>query len=77
MDGAGRPDPSCCGLWPRWSSQALATVGMLAFQAGWNSIEASNLYILNDTLRTLPFYMSALTSQANVVAGAGMAAAAS
>lgn len=56
---------------------ALATVGMLAFQAGWNSIEASNLYILNDTLRTLPFYMSALTSQANVVAGAGMAAAAS
>lgn len=56
---------------------SLATVGMLAFQAGWNSIEASNLYILDDTLRTLPFYMSALTSQANVVAGAGMAAASS
>lgn len=58
-------------------SPALVTVGMLAFQAGWNAVEASNIYITNDALKTLPFYMSVLTSQANVVAGAGMAAAAS
>lgn len=56
---------------------ALATVGMMAFQASWNAIEASNIYITNDALKTLPFYMSVLTSQANVVAGAGMSAAAS
>lgn len=56
---------------------ALATVGMMAFQASWNAIEASNIYITNDALKTLPFYMRVLTSQANVVAGAGMSAAAS
>lgn len=55
---------------------ALVTVGMLAFQASWNAIEASNIYITDDALKTLPFYMSILTSQANAVAGAGMSAAA-
>lgn len=56
---------------------ALVTVGMLAFQASWNAIEASNIYITDDSLKTLPFYMSVLTSQANIVAGAGLSAAAS
>src|SRR5699024_1355878 len=56
---------------------ALVTVGMLAFQASWNSIDASNIYITNDALKTLPFYMSVLTGQANIVAGAGLSAAAS
>lgn len=58
-------------------SPALVTVAMLAFQSSWNAVEASNLYITNDALKTLPFYMSILTSQANIVAGAGLSAAAS
>lgn len=56
---------------------ALVTAGMLAFQASWNSVEASNIYITDDVLKTLPFYMSVLTGQANIVAGAGLSAAAS
>lgn len=61
---------------------ALATVAILAFQAAWNDIEASNLYVNNESLRTLAFYMSTLTANVgsqgvNVVAGQGMAAAAS
>ena len=55
---------------------ALATVGLLAFQASWNSVEVSNTYITNDSLKTLPFYLSVLTSQSNIVAGAGLSAAA-
>lgn len=55
---------------------ALATAGLLAFQASWNAIEASTIYITNDALKTLPFYLSVLTSQTNIVAGAGLSAAA-
>lgn len=55
---------------------ALVTAGMLAFQASWNSIEASTIYITDDSLKTLPFYLSVLSSQANIVAGAGISAAA-
>lgn len=55
---------------------ALATAGLLAFQASWNAIEASTIYITDDALKTLPFYLSVLTSQSNVVAGAGLSAAA-
>ncbi len=55
---------------------ALATVGLLAFQSSWNAIEASTIYITNDALKTLPFYLSVLTSQQNLVAGAGLSAAA-
>lgn len=57
---------------------ALATVGILSFQLAWNNLETSTMYINDESLRTLPFFMSTLTSQAgNIVAGQGMAAAAS
>jgi len=57
---------------------ALATVAILAFQAYWNNVESSNLYIITETKKTFAFYLTTLT-QTNVVsiAGLGMAAAAS
>lgn len=67
---------------------ALATVAILAFQASWNSTEASNYFINNEALKSFSFYMSTLTSNAgntsamvgqlsgNAVAGLGMQAAA-
>ena len=68
---------------------ALATVAILAFQASWNSLEASNYYINNEALKSFSFYMSTLTASSgnanamvgqlsgNAIAGLGMQAAAS
>ncbi len=56
----------------------LATVGILSFSSAWNSVEASTYYINNDSLKNFAFYVSTLSSQSgNVVAGAGVSAAAS
>lgn len=58
---------------------ALATIAILTFQAAWNNAEISTLYINNESLRTLAFYLSTLTTTAtgaNAVAGQGIAAAA-
>lgn len=61
---------------------ALATIAILTFQAAWNNAEISTLYINNESLRTLAFYLGTLTTAttstttANTVAGQGMAAAA-
>lgn len=57
---------------------ALATVAILAFQASWNAVEPSSLFVSSDTIRTFPFYISVLAAnQGNTVSGAGMVAAAS
>jgi len=56
---------------------AIATVGILTFQAVWNSTEASSYYIETEALRTATYYLSNLTSTTgNTVAGTGIAAAA-
>jgi len=55
---------------------ALATVGILTFQVVWNATESSSLYISDETLKTFAFYLNTLTASSNVIAGAGMAAAA-
>lgn len=60
---------------------ALATIAILTFQAAWNNAEISTLYINNESMRTLAFYLSTLTATpattaANSVAGQGVAAAA-
>ncbi len=55
---------------------ALATVGILTFQAVWNATESSSLYISDETLKTFAFYLNTLTTSSNTIAGAGMAAAA-
>lgn len=55
---------------------AIATVGILSFQALWNDTSTSILYVNDESKRTLAFYMMSLTSTGNSVAGQGMAAAA-
>ena len=55
---------------------AVATSAILAFQQGWVNVETSNLYMSEDGLRTLAFYMNTLTNVNNTVAGQGVAAAA-
>lgn len=55
---------------------AIATVGILSFQLIWNDTIGSSLYINNESLRTLSFYFSTLSSMTgNPVAGQGMMAA--
>jgi multiple sugar transport system permease protein len=57
---------------------AVATVGILAFQLIWNDTSTSTLFINDESLRTLAFFLQTLTSGVgNTVAGQGMAAAAS
>lgn len=55
---------------------AIATSAILAFQQVWVNVETSNLYMSEDGLRTLAFYMNTLTNTNNTVAGQGIAAAA-
>jgi ABC-type glycerol-3-phosphate transport system permease component len=68
---------------------ALATIAILTFQAAWNNAEISTLYVNNESLRNLAFYLSTLTTAAtaaapgaaaatgaNTVAGQGISAAA-
>lgn len=54
---------------------ALATVAILSFQSVWNNVETSTMYMENDSIKTLAFYMSTLTTNTNSVAGQGIAAA--
>lgn len=55
---------------------ALATVAILSFQAFWNNMETSSIFVNDESKRTLAFFLSTLTSN-NSVSGQGMAAAAS
>ncbi|GAB4577538.1 MAG: carbohydrate ABC transporter permease [Anaerolineales bacterium] len=58
---------------------AIATIAILTFQATWNNADTSTLYINNESLKTFAFYLTTLTATttgANVVAGQGIAAAA-
>ncbi len=56
---------------------AIATIAIVSFQATWNDASISTNYINRESLKTFAFYMQTLTSQANVVAGQGISAAAS
>jgi len=56
---------------------ALATTAILVFQAVWGNTESSTLFVNNESMRTLAFFMGTLTANANAVAGQGVAAAAS
>ena len=57
---------------------AIATVAILSFQATWNNVETSDLFLNSESLKTFAFYMSTLTSASgNTVAGTGVSAAAS
>ena len=55
---------------------ALVTVAILSFQASWGYTEGSNLFVDQEALRTLPFYMSTVVnSVGNIVVTAGVGAA--
>ena len=55
---------------------AIATVGILSFQAVWNATESSNIYVVDDTMKTFAFYLNTFASF-NTPATAGISAAAS
>lgn len=55
---------------------AMATVGILSFQASWGNVETSTLFMQDESMKTLPFYMSTIAGNlANNVARQGAAAA--
>ncbi len=56
---------------------AIATGVILSFQQVWQYVESSNYYVNADGMKTLAFYMTTLVNANNVVAGQGVAAAAS
>ena len=55
---------------------AVATLAILSFQAVWNNVETSDIFMNVEHLRTLAFYMETLTGDDNTIAGAGVFAAA-
>jgi ABC-type glycerol-3-phosphate transport system permease component len=56
---------------------ALVTVAVLAFQSSWGNLEASNIFVDQEAIRTLPFYLNTLVaSSGNIVASAGLGAVA-
>ncbi|MBF6625973.1 carbohydrate ABC transporter permease [Aerococcaceae bacterium zg-BR9] len=56
---------------------AIATAALLVFQVVWNNIETSDLFITDESKRTLAFYLGTFSAQTNMVVGQGIAAAAS
>ncbi len=58
------------------TKSALVTVAFLSFQISWMSIESSNIYVDQEALRTLPFYLQTLSqTSGNIVASRGITAA--
>lgn len=45
---------------------ALATVAILTFQSAWGATEASNTFITNDVMKTIYYYLNALSTNAGV-----------
>ncbi|MCD9026176.1 carbohydrate ABC transporter permease [Cohnella silvisoli] len=59
------------------SAPAIATISIFTFQGVWSDIETSSLYMQDETMRTLAFYVNSLLSGLhNSVAGQNIAAAA-
>lgn len=55
---------------------AMATITIIAFQSAWGNAESSTLFMQDDAMKTLPFYLGTLTSNlSNSVARQGAAAA--
>lgn len=59
------------------SAPAIATISIFTFQGVWSDLETSSLYMQDETMRTLAFYVnSLLNGLQNSVAGQNIAAAA-
>ncbi|WP_445661470.1 carbohydrate ABC transporter permease [Bacillus sp. FSL K6-3431] len=55
---------------------AIATIAIISFQAAWGNVETSQLFMQDESMKTLPYYMMSLTANlANTVARQGAAAA--
>lgn len=55
---------------------AVATIAIISFQTVWGDIETSQLFMQDESMKTLPYYMMSLTANlANTVARQGAAAA--
>lgn len=55
---------------------AIATIGIISFQSAWSNVETSQLFMQDESMKTLPYYMMSLTANlANTVARQGAAAA--
>lgn len=68
-------------LWSIITPSVLPAVGsvlIIAFQSVWSNIDTSNLYMVSDSMKTLPYYINSLTSglTASSVARKGATAAA-
>jgi len=74
IDGAGEIALMFRIVFPQ-IGPALATVGILCFQVVWNAVESSNIYVIDETLKTFAFYLNTFAVDQNP-AMAGMAAAA-
>jgi ABC-type glycerol-3-phosphate transport system permease component len=74
LDGAGEIVVMTRIVFPL-ITPALATVGILCFQIVWGATEASNLYLVDDTLKSFAFYLTTLANL-NTPAMAGVQAAA-
>lgn len=57
------------------TAPAVATVSIITFQAVYMDVEGSTLYMTKETMKTLSYYATALTSNVPGVAAASMAAA--
>lgn len=55
---------------------ALCTVAILAFQSAWNNTEAANLYVNDESLKTLSYYFATMSLGSSSIAAQGMSAAA-
>jgi ABC-type glycerol-3-phosphate transport system permease component len=55
---------------------AIATIAIISFQTVWGDVETSQLFMQDESMKTLPYYMMSLTANlANSVARQGAAAA--
>ncbi|MCQ6557469.1 carbohydrate ABC transporter permease [Paenibacillus mendelii] len=60
------------------AAPAVATIAILTFQGVWGDVEASTLYVQDEALKNIAYYVQTLVSGAqNNVAGQGLMAAAS
>ena len=76
MDGANRWQIYLRIILPN-IKPALSTVAILTFQQVWNNTETSTLYVVDEALKTLPYYLNSLSFGTSSIATQGISAAAS
>ena len=54
---------------------AIATVAILSFQSAWGNVEASTLYINNESLKTFAYYITTFSSSTSSTVTQGITAA--